>query len=161
MKKKILVGLVVLLAALGIVSAQEYGGDVLTVLENMIIGPLGVHIDTINGGGSIPALNGPGKATFGIGNGESPSLEYNDHGPANLRIKSSEIMLVVATSDEHMGAIIGYADVNGQNLPFISFVKDNGEPGTNDVFEIAVPTLPYLNGAVLSGGNIQIGHGKD
>ncbi len=43
------------------------------------------------------------------------------------------------------------------SYPFVVYVEDNAESGKGtDVFKISLPTYPYSNGAILSGGNIQI-----
>ena len=124
------------------------------------------HKGKITGGGYIPALGAPtAKATFGIvgqypdsSNTAQGSVEYQDHGPANLNIKSINITTVATTTDKTKGIITGYATVNGAgSYPFIVYVEDNGEPGKGvDVFNISLPTYPYSNGANLSYGNIQI-----
>lgn len=146
------------MAALGIASAEitSRTGDVINILD-VILGPLQIQLGDINGGGSIPALNDPNaKATFAIG--EGGNIEYHDHGPAKLNIKSTSITSVVTTTDKTKGSIIGTATVNGAgSYTFILYVEDNGEPGKGvDKFEISLPTYPYLNGNILSGGNIQI-----
>lgn len=124
------------------------------------------HKGKIIGGGYIPALGAPtAKATFGIvgqypdsSNTAQGSVEYQDHGPANLNVKSINITTVATTMDKTNGIITGYATVNGAgSYPFIVYVEDNGEPGKGvDVFNISLPTYPYSNGANLSDGNIQI-----
>jgi hypothetical protein len=36
-------------------------------------------------------------------------------------------------------------------------LKDNGEPGTNDMYGILLPAVPYASGTQkLGGGNVQI-----
>jgi hypothetical protein len=53
-----LVGIAVILAALGIASAEitSRTGDVINVLD-VVLGPLQIQLGDINGGGSAPALN--------------------------------------------------------------------------------------------------------
>lgn len=164
-RKKIfsLVGIVVILAALGMASGEitSQTGDVINVLD-LVLGPLQIQLGDINGGGSIPALNDPNaKATFAIG--EGGNIEFQDHGPAKLNIKSTSITAVVTTMDKTKGSIIGTATVNGAGpYSFIIYVEGNGKPGKGvDKFEISIPTYPYLNGNVLSGGNIQIKNRND
>jgi protocatechuate 3,4-dioxygenase beta subunit len=121
------------------------------------------HKGKITGGGWISVINDP-KATFGIV-GQYPDsksvaqgdVEYQDH-IANLNIKSIQINTSATTLDKKKGAITGLAQVNGNgSYPFVVYVEDNGEPGKGvDVFKISLPTYPYLSGAILSGGNIQI-----
>jgi parallel beta-helix repeat protein len=120
------------------------------------------HKGKITGGGWI-SIKGDPKATFGI-DGQYPggktaqgNVEYQDH-KANLNIKSIQINTVATTLDNKKGAITGLAQVNGVgSYPFVVYVEDNGEPGKGiDVFNISLPTYKYSNGAILSGGNIQI-----
>lgn len=121
------------------------------------------HKGDITGGGWI-SITGDPKATFGI-TGQYPNssntakgnVEYQDH-KTNLNIKSIQIKTVSTTYDKKKGAITGLAQVNGAgSYPFEIYVEDNGEPGKGkDVFKISLPTYPYSNEAVLSGGNIQI-----
>lgn len=122
------------------------------------------HKGKITGGGWITIPSGDPKATFGIV-GQYPdsksaaqgNVEYQDH-IANLNIKSIQINTVATTLDKKKGAITGLVQVNGAgSYPFVVYVEDNAEPGKGiDVFKISVPAYPYLNGAILTGGNIQI-----
>lgn len=120
------------------------------------------HKGKITGGGSIDIAGR--RATFGIighypdsSNTAQGDIEYQDH-IANLNIKSIQINTVATTLDKKKGVITGLAQVNGiGSYPFVVYVEDNAEPGVGtDVFNISLPTYPYSNGAVLSGGNIQI-----
>lgn len=121
------------------------------------------HKGKITGGGWI-SITGDPKATFGIvgqypdaSNTANGSVEYQDHN-AGLNIKSIQINTVATTLDKKKGVITGLAQVNGAgSYPFVVYVEDNAEPGKGtDVFSISLPTYPYSNGAILSGGNIQI-----
>lgn len=121
------------------------------------------HKGDITGGGWINITGDP-KATFGIvghypdsSNTAQGSVEYQDHN-ASLNIKSINITTVATTLDKKKGVITGLAQVNGAgSYPFVVYVEDNAEPGKGaDVFNISLPTYPYSNGAILSGGNIQI-----
>ncbi len=121
------------------------------------------HKGKITGGGWINITGDP-KATFGIvgqypdaSNTANGSVEYQDH-IAKLNIKSIQINTVATTLDKKKGAITGLAQVNGAgSYPFVVYVEDNAEPGKGaDVFMISLPTYPYSNGTILSGGNIQI-----
>ncbi len=121
------------------------------------------HKGDITGGGWINVTGDP-KATFGIvghypGSGDTAqgNVQYQDHN-ASLNIKSINITAVSTTLDKTKGVITGFATVNGAgSYPFVVYVVDNTEPGVGaDVFRISLPTYPYSNGAILSGGNIQI-----
>jgi hypothetical protein len=121
------------------------------------------HKGKISGGGWI-SITGDPKATFGIAgqyiNSKSAAqgnVEYQDH-KANLNIKSIQINSSSTTLDKKKGTITGLAQVNGKgSYPFVIYVEDNAEPGKGiDVFKISLPTYPYSNEAILSGGNIQI-----
>lgn len=119
------------------------------------------HKGKITGEGWI-TITGDPKATFDI-EGQYPDdkssakgdIEYQDH-KVNLNIKSIRINIVATTLDKKKGIITGLATVNGAgSYPFEVYVEDNGGKGA-DIFKISLPTYPYSNGAVLSGGNIQI-----
>jgi hypothetical protein len=121
------------------------------------------HKGKITGGGWI-SIKGDPKATFGLvgqypgsSNTAQGNVQYQDH-VAKLNINSIQINTVATTLDMKKGAITGLAQVNGKgSYPFVVYVEDNGEPGIGiDVFKISLPIYPYSNGAVLSGGNIQI-----
>jgi protocatechuate 3,4-dioxygenase beta subunit len=121
------------------------------------------HKGDITGGGWINITGDP-KATFGIvghypggSNKAQGNIQYQDH-ISKLNINSIKINTVASTLDKKEGAITGLAQVNGAgSYPFVVYVQDNAEPGVGaDVFRIVLPTYPYSNGAVLSGGNIQI-----
>lgn len=113
------------------------------------------HQGDITGGGSISLGNK--DATFGFVGKTKGNIEYQDHS-ANLNIKSIQINSVATTVNNKIGVITGLAEVNGNgSYPFVVRVEDNGEPGKGvDKFEISLPSYAYLNGGVLSGGNIQI-----
>ncbi len=121
------------------------------------------HKGDITGGGWINITGDP-KATFGIvghypggSNTAQGSVQYQDHN-ASLNIKSIQINTLATTLDKKKGVITGLAQVNGNgSYPFVVYVEDIAEPGVGaDVFRISLPTYPYSNGAILSGGNIQI-----
>ncbi len=149
-------------------TAPSAGNYTVTITSGALLTGLNFdnfHKGNITGGGYIPALGAPtAKATFGIV-GQYPDalntangrVEYKDHN-ASLNVKSIQINTVATTLDKKKGAITGLATVNGAgSYPFVVYVEDNGEPGIGvDVFNISLPTYPYSNGAVLSGGNIQI-----
>lgn len=124
------------------------------------------HKGKITGGGWISIKGGP-KATFGIAGLYLPCksgasckasgiVEYQDHS-AKLNILSININSVATTMNNKIGVITGIAQIGRVKYPFVVRVEDNGEPGKGvDKFEISIPSYHYSNGAVLSGGNIQI-----
>jgi hypothetical protein len=112
-----------------------------------------------SGGGWIPGLAG-GKASFGVFGGIQADqtlrghLVFKDHGQ-DLSMKSTVIATV--TPAPCQVTIEGTGDSNAGTVQFTVTVRDNGEPGSADTFEIHVsggftydrpPTL-------LEGGNIQ------
>jgi hypothetical protein len=117
-----------------------------------------------SGGGWIPGLTA-GKATFGVFGGIQADqtlrghLVFKDHG-LNFSMKSTVILTVVTTTPCQV-TVTGSGESNAGMVNFTVTVKDNGEPGSADTFEIHVsgdftydrpPTL-------LDGGNIQA-HGQ-
>jgi hypothetical protein len=112
----------------------------------------------ITGGGWIDAVLG--KGTFGLtaktdGEGNpSGNLTYQDHGVQDRTVKSTAITSV--TLSGNCAQIAGTATVNGNGaVGFQVQVCDNGEPGSNDTFSIAMSD-GYVAAGTLRGGNIQI-----
>ena len=119
----------------------------------------------VTGGGWIIAETTGGKGTFGLVAGNKPDdssmghLVYIDHA-IDLRVQSASIIFngtctFSGTGTGTMGGVSG--PVN-----FTVSVTDNGEPGTNDTFQINVTgTFQYdssFSPVLLSGGNIQAHH---
>jgi hypothetical protein len=112
----------------------------------------------ITGGGWIDAVLG--KGTFGLtakvdsdGN-PSGNLTYQDHGIQDRTVKSTAITSVSVSGT--CAQIAGTATVDGSgSVGFQVQVCDNGEPGTNDTFSIAMSD-GYIAAGTLRGGNIQI-----
>jgi len=108
------------------------------------------------GGGWIPASGA--KGTFGVHGGLDSTgtptghLVYHDHG-VDFRVESTAI--TGASTTGCTTTITGTG--NGGLVHFTVTVTDNGEPGTQDTFQIdvldAVPA--YSAGGILGGGNIQ------
>jgi len=118
----------------------------------------------INDGGYITALN-TDTGTFG-GNAKvsltgvaSGQQEYQDHGPIQpLNVKTIDVQAVVCSSDRKQASLFGHATVNGMGShEYRIDLTDNGEPGTNDMYGILLPDVPYASGTrTLGGGNVQI-----
>jgi hypothetical protein len=113
--------------------------------------------DFVTGGGWI-RLQGGGKGTFGVAGGIKNGsfwghLEYIDHdnGPKVHGTGVTAYTVTGPTSRE----IRGTANINGTAGTYIVRVTDNGEPGTNDIFDISLSTGYAWNG-YLGGGNIQL-----
>ena len=118
---------------------------------------------TITKGGWIIAANGD-KATFGgnakvTADGEvSGQEEYQDHGPARpLNVHSLNVLAVVCSADRSEATIYGEATVDGIGPVIYRIrVRDNGEPGTNDMYGILLSNGYYSGERKLEGGNVQI-----
>jgi hypothetical protein len=119
---------------------------------------------TISDGGWIIALN-TDTSTFG-GNAKvsasgtsSGQQEYHDHGPLQpLTVNTIDVQAVVCSSDRTEASIFGHATVDGSgSFEYEIDLKDAGEPGTNDMYRISIPGVPYESGPQkLQGGNVQI-----
>ncbi len=114
--------------------------------------------DFVTGGGWIATSTGV-KGTFGVAGGIKNGafwghLEYIDHG-TGMKGHGTGVNAYVIVS-ETMRHIEGTAEVNGQSgFTYQADVTDNGEPGTNDAFNLRVSN-GYAVGGTLKGGNIQI-----
>ena len=116
----------------------------------------------ITNGGWITAINGD-KATFG-GNAKASESgdttgqqEYQDHGPVQpVNVHSLNVLAIVCSADRTEAQIYGEARMNNVEPVFYRIrVRDNGEPGTNDMYGIIL--TGYASGdRKLEGGNIQI-----
>jgi hypothetical protein len=118
----------------------------------------------ISDGGWITAFT-TDTATFG-GNAKvslsgvsTGQQEYQDHGPLQpLNVNTIDVQIVVCSGDRTSASLFGHATVNGMgSYEYEIDLKDAGEPGTNDVYRIAIPGVGYESGPQkLGGGNIQI-----
>jgi len=118
----------------------------------------------ISDGGWIIAQN-TDTATFG-GNAKvslsgvsTGQQEYQDHGPLQpLNVKTIDVQAVVCSNDGTQASLFGHAAVNGTGShEYRIDLTDNGEPGTNDMYGILLPDVPYASGTQkLGGGNVQI-----
>jgi hypothetical protein len=121
------------------------------------------NVDITNGGW-ITADKGD-KATFG-GNAKvssegftSGQEQYQDHGPAqDIMVKSLSVNNVTCSADHTEATIMGFASVNGSGeYAYEIDVKDLGQSGSSDTYEIKLVTYPYDSGEhTLGGGNITI-----
>jgi hypothetical protein len=115
--------------------------------------------DRVTGGGFITGTPSGAKGNFGVAGGVKNGsfwghLNYIDHG-SGMHVKHIEITGYEATSANER-KISGTCTIDGQgNYGFSCFVADNGEPGTNDTFNLYLST-GYSAGGYLQGGNIQL-----
>ncbi len=116
--------------------------------------------DFVTGGGFITGTPSGAKANFGVAGGIKNGafwghLEYNDHGPSGPKVHGTGVTayMVVNPTTRH---IEGTAEINGQSgFTYKVDVADNGEPGTNDTFAIALSN-GYTASGNLGGGNIKL-----
>lgn len=116
--------------------------------------------DFVTGGGWITGTPSGQKGNFGVAGGIKNGafwghLEYIDHGPGGPTVHGTGVTayVVVNATTRH---IEGTAQVNGQSgFTYGVDVADNGEPGTNDTFKIALSN-GYVASATLGGGNIKL-----
>jgi hypothetical protein len=73
-------------------------------------------------------------------------------------VNTIDVQAVVCPSDRTKASLFGHATVNGSgSYEYEIDLMDNGEPGTNDVYRIFLPAVPYESGPQkLGGGNVQI-----
>lgn len=122
--------------------------------------PVCAGSDYVTGGGWISGTASGGKGTFGLSAGTTNNvpwggLNYKDHGDG-LTLQSTSITTYAPGATPNSRHIEGFAQVNGVNgYTFSVDVTDNGEPGTNDVFDISISD-GYQAGGTLDGGNIQL-----
>ncbi len=118
--------------------------------------------DFVTGGGWITGISGSKKekANFGLSGGIRHGeywgqLNFHDESKNGQHIKSTEITgytYIDATTRQ----INGIATIDGKgSYKFTLIVSDNGEPGTNDKFSLAVSNGYTISGT-LQGGNIQL-----
>jgi hypothetical protein len=116
-------------------------------------------VGKVTGGGEIAV---PGdKANFGfvaqrkaIGDPVTGQLEYVNHA-RGLYVHSTSILTLTVLGN--MATFTGECTKNGAPCTFNVTVEDNGEPGTNDTFTIAVSGEPIEGAAAtIVHGNIQM-----
>lgn len=133
----------------------------------------------VTGGGFVTSCSG-GKNSFGFnftpditGQTLTVHLEYNDHqtGTDPIQIHADTVVSLNDATDVEdanetdLGiefntmADVRTATGDQQELIHVK-VADNGEPGTNDIFQLTIvsgPDAGYTSGnPVISGGNIQL-----
>jgi hypothetical protein len=119
----------------------------------------------ITGGGWITGTPGGGKGTFGVSGGVRRGefwghLTYIDH-DTGMKVESTAVTGFETDSSAATGRIVTYAvKINGVDGTARVRLVDNGEPGRDDIFEIALSTGYHaggdLGGARPGGGNIQL-----
>jgi len=75
-----------------------------------------------------------------------------------LTVNAINVQAVVCSNDRTQASLFGNATVNGSgSFEYRIDLTDNGEPGTNDMYGILLPAVPYASGTrKLGGGNVQI-----
>src|SRR4029077_3734135 len=115
--------------------------------------------DFVTGGGWITGPSGA-KENFGVAGGIKQGqfwghLTYIDHGPNGPQVKGTGVTAYTVTNATTRH-IEGAAQVNGQDgFTYKVDVADNGEPGRNDTFTLALSN-GYNATGTLGGGNIQL-----
>jgi len=117
--------------------------------------------DFVTGGGFITGTPSGAKGNFGVAGGIKNGsfwghLNYIDHG-TGMHVKHVTITGYDATGPTER-RITGTCTIDGESgYSFSCFVADNGEPGTNDTFNLFLSS-GYSAGGYLQGGNIQLHH---
>jgi hypothetical protein len=122
--------------------------------------PSDTYNDFVTGGGWIEQSGQKNnKATFGVSGGIKQNqfwgqLSFDDHSNS-IKVKSTAV-----TGYFVLGPVTrrieGTATINGEgSFTYTVIVTDNGEPGRNDSFSLALSTGYSISGT-LSGGNIQL-----
>lgn len=120
--------------------------------------------DFVTGGGWIMLSNG-GKGTFGVTGGIKHGklwghLTYVDHGSKDSKGKDMKVKGTGVTAytvvDAMTRHIEGTAEINGKaGYTYQVDVRDNGEPGRDDMFSLRLSN-GYTASGYLDGGNIQL-----
>lgn len=111
--------------------------------------------DFVTGGGWIND-----KSTFGVSGGIKQGkfwgqLSYKEHGKDGIRVKSTKVTNYIVI-DAFTRQIEGVAKINGKGaFGYTVIVSDQGEPSTNDTFELSLSN-GYSASGILQGGNIQL-----
>ena len=115
--------------------------------------------DFLTGGGFITGTPSGAKGNFGVAGGIKNNalwghLNYIDHG-TGMHVKHLTITSYEATGPNER-KITGTCKINNvEGFTFAVFAADNGEPGSNDTFNIFLSN-GYQAGGYLGGGNIQL-----
>jgi hypothetical protein len=122
-----------------------------------------IDVGKVTGGGFVPALyDSDGKANYGFvamyENGKlKGNLEYQD-GSLNLHSTKITTLRILSSTTAEFTGIAKVNNVDGYS--FYVYTVDNGEPGVEDIFRIAISdpsgNLIYISGDVRDGGNIQL-----
>lgn len=115
--------------------------------------------DYVSGGGWITTSSGA-KGNFSVEGGTTNGvpwghLVYKDQG-TGMQVKGTSVTAYGLGSTTNSRHIEGTAAINGvDGYTYSVDTTDNGEPGTNDVFNLSLSNGYQANGT-LGGGNIQL-----
>lgn len=106
----------------------------------------------VTGGGKIDGKN----VNFGFKADHAPggNLNYKDK-DADLHLISDSVDTFMADNANNSVTFTGTAHIADQPVTYLVTVTDNGEPGSNDSFQIEVSN-GYSKVGTLTGGNIQV-----
>lgn len=113
--------------------------------------------DFVTGGGWITTPSGS-RGTFGVAGGIKNGsfwghLTYIDHG-TGMKVHGTAVTAYTVV-DETTRRIEGNAEINGTPGRYSATVKDAGEPGRQDIFDLKLSS-GYQAAGTLNGGNIQL-----
>ena len=125
----------------------------------------------VTGGGQIPLVSGqtslPG-GSFGFNAMYYPDkgdpkgeLEYVDHA-TGMKVHIHTMIAVYVSEDKTWATFEGPCTIDGEEDSYFAwiYVEDNGEPGKDDYFKIALSESGnqdfYVREGILLAGNIQI-----
>ncbi len=123
--------------------------------------------DFVTGGGWITDTPSGARGNFGVAGGKKDGalwghLVYIDHG-TNMKVKGTGVTayktVLDATGPTTTRHIEGTCEVDGVACTYAVDVADNGEPGRDDTFTIALSNHYNASGKIdgkLDGGNIQL-----
>lgn len=87
------------------------------------------------------------RAEDGVARGQ---LQYVGHD--GIRYHARDMTFLAVSPDRRTAT---FAGASADGVPFVAYVEDNGEPGRDDVFRLAIAGTVVTDG-LLTGGNIQI-----
>jgi len=113
--------------------------------------------DFVTGGGWITAPSGS-RGTFGVAGGIKNGafwghLTYIDHG-TGMKVRGTAVTAYTVI-DQTTRRIEGTAEINGVPGTYSVVVRDVGEPGRQDTFDLTLSN-GYKAAGTLNGGNIQL-----